>query len=381
VEDSGSLFLLSREKMKKRLLFVDDDLNILNGLRRVLHHQRDQWDMHFTGSGVEALEIMEAMPFDIVIADIRMPVMDGIQLLENVMSRYPGTVRIILSGHSDSDLIMKSAAVAHQYLCKPCDPEVLKSVIAQAEESRTFLRNENLKCLISKLGVLPSVPMLFCQVAEELHAPEISVSRVGEIISRDPSMAAKVLQLANSPYFGRRHSVSKITDAVAYLGMDRVTQLLLAIHAFAQFKPGESGTFSIEDLWMHSNSTAMRAKRIAEEQHASGQTVDDAFTAGLLHDIGKLVLATRLPEQYSKALMRAAAGQMPLWLAERETFSATHAEVGACLMGTWGLPDHIVDAIAFHHNPLATTGEGFTVLTAVHAADTLEYLADLESIH
>jgi putative nucleotidyltransferase with HDIG domain len=368
------------EYVKKRLLFVDDDANVLEGLRRVLRGQRDEWDMHFAGSGAEALLIMEATPMDIIIADISMPGMNGVQLLEHVMDRYPNIIRMIFSGHSESDLLMKSVAVTHQYLSKPCNPEILKSIITQASESKTFLQNENLKNLISRLGALPSMPALYREISKELKSPEASINKIGEIISHDPSMAAKILQLANSALFGRRHSISKIATAVSYLGLDHVAKLLLAIHAFEELMPTVSGLISVEELWMHSNNTAMGAKKIAEEQHASDNIIDDAFTAGLLHDIGKLIFASRFPEEYAIVIKKAIESQNPLWIVEREIFLADHAEVGAYLLAIWGLPTPIVDATAFHHNPSATTNGGFCALTAVHAADTLDNLADSHSI-
>jgi DNA-binding NarL/FixJ family response regulator len=201
--------------MKKRLLFVDDDVNVLEGLRRVLRNQRNEWDMHFAGSGAEALQELERMPMDIVIADISMPNMNGVQLLEHVMNRYPNIIRMIFSGHSESDLIMKSVTVTHQYLSKPCNPDILKSVINQAAESKVFLQNENLKKLVSKLGALPSVPALYREITKELQSPEASINKVGAIISQDPGISAKILLIANSAYFGRRHGMSKVTAAVS----------------------------------------------------------------------------------------------------------------------------------------------------------------------
>jgi putative nucleotidyltransferase with HDIG domain len=336
--------------------------------------------MHFVTSAADALQVMEAMPVDIVIADINMPGMNGIQLLERVMECSPNTIRMILSGNSETDLIMKSVAVTHQYLSKPCNLETLESILAQAAESRAFLQNERLKNLVSRLGALPSMPVLYREVSEELKSPDASMIKLGEIISQDPSMAAKILQLANSAFFGRRHNMSKITAAVAFLGLDCISKLLLAIHAFEEFMPAVSGLISAEEFWSHSNNTAIRAKKIAEEQHASVKIADDAFTAGLLHDIGKLIFASRLPEDYAAATKRAIASQKPLWIVEREVFSATHAEIGAYLLSIWGLPTPIVDATAFHHNPAATTEDGFCALTAVHAANTLESFAENNSV-
>jgi putative nucleotidyltransferase with HDIG domain len=365
--------------MKKHLLFVDEDTNVLEGLRRVLRTLQHDWEMHFAASGAEALRIMEAMPMEIVIADAGVPDMNGLQLLEQVMNHFPNTIRMLFSGNPDSDLIMKSIAVTHQYLPKPCSPEMLISIITQAAESKTFLQNENLKVLVSKLGALPSVPALYREISNELQSPEASINRIGDIISQDPSMAAKILQLANSAFFGRRQSVSKIPAAVSYLGLDRVAKLLLAIQAFEEFMPPMSGLISVEEIWAHSNKTAVRARKIAEEQQASKNTADDAFTAGLLHDIGKLILASRFPEEYTEATKQAIASQNPLWMMEREFFSATHAEIGAYLLAIWGLPNPIVNATAFHHTPAATTEEGFSVLTAVHIADILENFADTRS--
>jgi putative nucleotidyltransferase with HDIG domain len=367
--------------VKKHLLFVDDEINVLEGLRRMLRGQQNEWDMHFAGSGAEALIIMETTPMDIIIADITMPGMNGIQLLEQVTDRYPNIIRMILSGYAEVDLIMKSVAVTHQYLSKPCNPEILKSAITQAVESKSFLQNENLKNLISKLGALPSIPALFNEISKELQSPEASINKVGKIISHDPSMAAKILQLANSAFFGRRHNMSNITAAVSYLGLDHVTKLLLTIHAFEEFVPAVNGLISVEELWRHSNNTAIQAKKIAEEQLACGNMTDDAFTAGLLHDIGKLIFASRCPEEYATAARMAKENASPLWVVEREIFSATHAEVGAYLLAIWGLPNPIVEAVAFHHNPASTTGESFSALTAVHAADVFENLSESRSVH
>jgi putative nucleotidyltransferase with HDIG domain len=362
--------------MKRRLLFVDDDINVLEGLRRVLRNQQDGWEMHFARSGAGALDLMDTTAIDIIIADISMPDMDGIQLLEQVMARHPTILRMIFSGRPDSDLVIRAIAVTHQYLSMPCSPELLVSIIRQAAESRAFLPNEYLQHLASKLGVLPGVPALYRQLVRELQSREASIARVGEIISQDPSMAAKILQLANSAFFGRRHSISSIGVAVSYLGLDRVAKLILAIHAFEAFIPPVSALISVEKLWAHSNRTAIRARNIAEEQHASKSVTDDAFTAGLLHDIGKLVLACRFPEDYAAATKKATERQHPLWVVERDVLFATHAEVGAYLLSIWGLPDKIIEAIAFHHTPTAMGTEGFSALTAVHAADMLENLAE-----
>jgi putative nucleotidyltransferase with HDIG domain len=204
---------------------------------------------------------------------------------------------------------------------------------------------------------------------EELRSPEPSIQKVGQIIERDPSMTAKILQLSNSAFFGLRRSISKPADAVAYLGLDRIQILFLAMHAFSQFTPPVTSAFSIERLWEHSISTAALAKSIVREEEASTGIAEDAFTAGLLHDIGKLMLACRLTERHTEAMTLARMKAIPLWVAEQQVLSVSHAEIGAYLLGLWGLPDTIVEAAAYHHHPSDCPNNTFCALTALHAAD------------
>ena len=355
--------------MKKHILFVDDDCNILQGLQRTLRAQRDDWEMQYVMSGAQALEIMDAKPIDLIVTDMRMPEMDGADLLREVMKRHPETIRMVLSGQADSQLVMKAVGVAHQFISKPCDPETLKSIVNRAISLRTLLEDNSLKSIISEMDTLPSLPTLYLEMTEELQSPEPSIQKVGQIIARDPAMTAKILQLANSAFFGLRRRISSPSDAVSYLGLDHVQHLFLAVHAFSQFTPPPTSSFSIELLWEHSLNTAALAKSIAKEEEASKSIVEDAFTSGLLHDIGKLMLACKLARSYAEAAYVAKMRSIPLWFAEQEALSVTHAEVGAYLLGLWGLPDSIVESVAYHHKPAACPNIGFCALTALHAAD------------
>jgi putative nucleotidyltransferase with HDIG domain len=355
--------------MKKQILFVDDEPNVLNGLQRMLRGFRKDWDMHFASSGAEALDIIETKPIDVIISDMRMPGMNGAELLREAMRRRPGAVRMILSGQADSDLIVKAIGVAHQFISKPCDSETFKSSVFRAIELRTLLRDDNLITLVSNMGELPSVPALYVEMVQELQSKDASIYKVGRIVARDPAMTTKILQLANSAFFGRQHRISNASEAVAYLGLNVIRNLLLAVHAFRQFEPSKKSAFSIEQLWEHSISTATIARKIAEAEGADKKFADDSFTAGLLHDIGKLMFACRLPEAYAEAVGRAKVNGLPLWRAEHQVLSATHAEVGAYLFGLWGLSDSIVEATAYHHRPSESPNSRFSALAAVHAAD------------
>jgi HD-like signal output (HDOD) protein/ActR/RegA family two-component response regulator len=355
--------------MKKQILFVDDDRNILEGLQRAFRALRNEWGMQFVVSAAEALELMAANHIDLIVADMRMSGMNGAELLGEVMKRHPAAIRMILSGHADADLIMKSVGIAHQFISKPCEPEILKLIIRSALEFGALLQDATLKNVLSNIGTLPSLPSQYYKIANELQNPETSTQRVGQIIAGDPSMTAKILQLANSAFFGRRRRVTNASEAVTYLGMDRIQHLFLAVHAFSQFKPPQTSSFSIDLLWEHSITTATLAKAIANEEEAGKEVADAAYTAGLLHDIGELIFACRLAEQHAEALALAVAKAMPLWQAEKELLSATHSEVGSYLLGLWGLPDTVVEATTYHHCPSESKAGNFCALTALHAAD------------
>lgn len=356
--------------MRKRILFVDDDQNVLEGLRRMLRNMRHEWEMTFAENGEKALEFMKDNFFDVVVSDMRMPVMDGCQLLTRVQALYPHAARIILSGYSDREMILKSVRVAHQFLAKPCDSETVQSTVARALALRELLANEILIRVVSQIEGLPSAPSIYQEITQELNSPNASLQKVTKIISKDVSMTAKILQLANSAFFGLSQHVNSMDRALAVLGFDTVVALVLTVQIFSAHNPLVPG-FSIAALWNHSMTTASFAKTIAKVEKQDRVGVEDAFMGGLLHDIGKLVLATNLPEDYRQVMLLASETKGPLWKAEEEVFGTTHAEVGAYLMGLWGIPDAIVEAIAFHHLPSNCPARGFGPLTAVHAGNAL----------
>jgi HD-like signal output (HDOD) protein len=199
------------------------------------------------------------------------------------------------------------------------------------------------------------------------------MERIGSIIAHDPAMSAKILQLINSPFFGLSRSVVNPVQASALLGIDIIRGLVLCINVFSQFNPMTLEKLGITSLWEHSAHVGAYAKIIAREEHADKKISDFSFTAGVLHDIGKLVLADNLPVQYFSALGTSARKDIELCETEKEIFGATHAQVGAYLLGLWGLPHSIVEAVAFHHTPMDYPETAFNPVTAVHAANYIEH--------
>lgn len=353
----------------KNILFVDDELKLLDGLRRMLRAMRHEWDMEFVISGAEALATLQGRPFDVVVTDMRMPGMDGCELLSRVREQHPQVVRIILSGHTDREMILKSVGLAHQYLSKPCDTEVLKATVARACSLRGLLEDRELIQVVSSIKSLPSLPSLYAEIMKELAAPEGSLIRVGEIISKDVGMSAKILQLVNSAFFGIPRHVVNPARAVSLIGLETVKALVLSVKIFSQFEESSLQPHFIAELWDHSMSTGSIARDIARAEKLGQEKIDDSFMAGLLHDAGKLILADKLPEKWSKIVGLAAAENCSLWEAERLILGTTHAHVGAYLLGIWGLSETIVQAVAHHHSPDECPDGNQGVLTAVHLAN------------
>jgi HD-like signal output (HDOD) protein/CheY-like chemotaxis protein len=357
--------------MTKRILFVDDEPMVLRGFQRSLRAMRNEWDIEFALSGAEALQAMERAPFDVVITDMRMPGMDGAQLLELVKARFPQTVRMVLSGQSDREVILRCVGPTHQYLSKPCDVEELRQKLAQAFALRDLLDDPHLKEIISRVETVPSLPSLYAEINDAVRSAESSISQVGNIIARDIGMSSKVLQLVNSAFFGLPCHVASPQQAVSLLGIDNIRALVLSVHAFSQFE--NQLTKDLEFLWKHSLATSAFARAICQSQNSNRNLTDDAFTAGLLHDVGRLVLASACTAEYGEVLRRAAEKKMDISTSEQQAFGCTHAGVGAYLLGLWGLPNSIVEAVAWHHDPSRAQPPGFCALIAVHAADSYDH--------
>jgi putative nucleotidyltransferase with HDIG domain len=358
--------------MSRRILFVDDESNVLQGLRRMLRPKRQEWDMAFAASGEEALCLLDEKHFDVVVTDMRMPMMDGAALLHEVMERHPGVARIVLSGHSDLDLVVRSVLPAHQYVSKPCSPEKLQDVISKALEVQDIVSVDTLREMVSRIESLPSLSEAYHQLTEEMNKPEPSIAKVGEIISHDISMSAKILKLVNSSFFGFARHISSPEQAVALLGLKVIKALVLSVNIFSEFHSEELRQYSLSGLWDHSMRVSTLCRDIAAMEKMDAKMQDECFIAGLLHDVGKLILASTFTDRYNTMLTQVREQNRVVRWMEFETFGTTHAEVGAYLMGLWGLPDAVVESIAFHHAPMYPE-RGLSTVGVVHAANWLDH--------
>lgn len=367
--------------MALRILFVDDDINILQGLKRSLRSVRRDYDMHFVQGGPEALSLLEqsGQPFHMIVSDLRMPGMDGTELLREVRTRYPHMFRYALSGGAETETMYETSRLAHQYLSKPCDADILKETIMGAAVLWNLLDDGPLKKLLTHLNSIPSMPRAYQQILVELRRDEASLKRIGEIVRQDLGMTVKMLQLVNSAFFGVAHKVTRPDQAATLLGLETIKALVLSIGIFNTFEPDLMPEFGHDSFIQHGISVGNLAKAIVKAQGGNKNMQDEAFTAGMLHDAGKLLLAAHLPVRYREAMEMRKRFNLLLSDAEKQMVGATHAEAGAFLLGIWGLPHAVVEAIAFHHQPSASPRREFGPLAALHAADML--LQECTKVH
>lgn len=361
--------------MNCRILFVDDEPNVLDGIRRMMRSMSHEWEMYFSKNGQEALDVLDTKIFDVIVTDMRMPNMDGAELLNIVSKRYPQIIRIVLSGQANKESILRSTGITHQYLSKPCDMETLKSRILHVCILSESLLGSRLKQIISKIESLPSLPYFYQKLLDEIQSPNASPKTIGQIISRDIGMTTKILQIVNSNILGSHQNICNPIQAVIFLGLETIRSLVFSNKTFFSLDDSILKRLPLEKLWRHSAVTGEFAKQIAIYENIGQEMSDNAQVAGLLHDVGKLVLAWSLPDEYQSNIALSSQKGIKLTETESAIFGATHEKIGAYLLGLWGVPDPIIIAVASHHSPEKNQEIEFSLSAAVYAANIFAHEA------
>lgn len=344
----------------KRILFIDDEPLILEGIRALLRKSRDRWHMVFADGPEAALGEIDRATFDVIVSDMRMPGMDGAGMLTLVKERQPAAARIVLSGYSERESVLRAVPVAHQFLPKPCNPATLEMTIDRACGGPGLVSDERLRAAIGATYQLPSVSRTFRELLVLLDQPTTSIAEVAALLESDPAMSAKTLQLVNSAFFSLPRRVASVRQAVVYLGLEAVRSVALAASAFAVLENVP------ESLVQHVCRRGMLAGSIARFVDPKGG--DDAFTAAMLQDIGQLVLASCLPAESARIRARSVRENLAIEEVEMDALGLTHAQVGAHLLALWGLPSSIVEGVAFSHTPEVHAGRSFDIPAVTHVA-------------
>jgi len=333
---------------KKTILFVDDEPFVLSGLRRMCYPLRNDWDFVFAESGAEAIETLQNNDISILISDMRMPGINGMELFRIVQSRFPWVIRILLTGQTDKEMYVSAMLTSHYFLSKPADFKCLSFLLCNIKNFGKYLRDINIIEFIHKTICLPSRRNILYELESIFKVEKIENSLISNIINNDISLSAQLLKFVNTSHFNMSRKITNINDAVSLLGKDILSQLVKNNNIFFQFTDDEYSKFDIDLLWSRSCKTAVMSKKLAGLWTSDVTAEDDAYISGLLHDIGKLILIRYSPDGYENVLCEVDRQKRSEVEMERELFGADHAAIGAYLVSLWGLPGIIADAINTH---------------------------------
>jgi HD-like signal output (HDOD) protein/CheY-like chemotaxis protein len=352
----------------KRVLFVDEDTATVAVLRSAFHQPSALWDAVFVRSGQEALAQLAREHFDAIVSDMCMPDTDGPQLLAQVRERYPEVMRLCLSGSTDDEVFLRAVPVTHQFLGKPCNPETVLEVVERACALGAILSNSQVRQLVKRLDNLPTTARTFQALSAAIARPTAHTADISEIVSNDRALCVKTLQIVNSALFRRSAPITSISAAVNYVGLEILKSLALSACMFSALEGAPATSKLLADLQSRSLRKAHFARTLLEGEHGA----DEAFTAALLLDVGEAVLALGAPDQFARMVELARQRGAPWHEVEPECFGGVaHPQVGACLLGLWGLPLELIEAVAHHHQPSTVEHPHTRVLAAVHVADAV----------
>lgn len=326
-----------------RILLVDEE-PVVQSLQRALRMRCPECQVRTANNTADALDALTDFSVDIVICELRLAPKDGLHLLQWLQIHHPYAARIVLSASSDDQEGSGSTAMAHQFLAKPVDLNRVTELVDRVDGLRRVLPMDSYRKLAGNLNGLPPVPRLFAELRAKLQSEDSSLDEISDLIERDPAIGSKILQVVNSAFFGLPQPTSSVKRAISYLGARVVQGLVLSIGAAESLPTLPRGT-SLERIQHDGLLASTLVRRVFR---LKGTEAEDAFTAALMHDIGFLVPDAENQYALAEAWELASARRVPLVETEREVRGVTHGQIGAYLLGLWGLPNAVVEAVAMH---------------------------------
>lgn len=357
--------------MRNRILFVDDEPLVLDLYRQIGLSSGAPGSVLTASNGSDALALLANNPADVVVADLELPGMEGSELLTHIERLYPQTMRVVISGHSDRLGAARCLMYGHRYFEKPLEVFALSEALERVCELRQVIADPRVRAIVGGTNSLPTPPETYLRLSEALNDPNADLEEFAEIIRVDVGLTTKLLQIVNSAQFGLGRAVTTTFEAVQILGVETLRALMLALQASKFAETRQIKSVSLREMWDHSLSTATQARTLAKAEGLNFKAAEECFVAGLLHDLGKLILAGNNDALYGKVLEASKKENIPVHEIERREMGATHADLGAYLLGLWGLPEMIVSCVQLHHSLDKARVDAFQPLVAVHAAQNL----------
>jgi len=364
-----------REFPMLRVLFVDDERNALDALRRVLRGHQGEWEMRFVDDPLTAIPACEEFSPDVVVTDLKMRGVDGISLLAELVRRGSPAVRVVMSGLASERAFVETVGVANQFLLKPVDRNVLVGVIRRANELKEWLARPEVRAAVIECAPLPTLPQVYQEIVAAVRR-EASLAEIGEIAAKDPSITASVLQVANSAYFAPRHPINSMKLAASFLGLELLRPIVLFASLGVKLTADPAVLRRLESVWRDSLDVAHTARAIAVAENRPHDEAVAAFSLGVLHDVGSLAISRhRDPLDVGSPCESLGKSADEI---ERECSGISHCDVGACILSSWGLPDDAVAVAAWHHDARRLVGES-AASAAFFVAAVVAYRSAIDS--
>ncbi|MBN8220538.1 MAG: HDOD domain-containing protein [Spirochaetes bacterium] len=272
-----------------------------------------------------------------------------LNLLFKIRESNPALPRIVAFSKVAIPMnVMISMRIGHRFIDLNEDSAALASIIGDAVRLTQYFMSEEIQKYVRNLAFLPRLPDLYVRVEEAVHAPGSSLSKAAEIIERDQTVTSLVLKLVNAAAFAGKKPVTKIGEAVTRIGINNLKAIILAVSIFSG-KIGYGGGIDFNSLHTHAFTVARCSRRLAESEGLPPWSQDMIFLAGLLHDIGALVLLTSNGKLYEETLIRAQTQNLNMLELEKTAFGVDHAVLGGYVSRLWGFPDMISELIMHHH--------------------------------
>jgi HD-like signal output (HDOD) protein len=353
---------------EKRILIADADPKAPEQFRQAMG---ESWVVTGVADGNAALAEAQNQSYDVFVANFDLPGIGGAELLNRLRGINPKAIRFIAAAEVFKEKVMCHVLGGHQFLTIPFDAATLRNLIERALAT-DYGMSSSMRELVGRIRTFPTIPSLYTDVVNALKDPNASTEEIGAIIAKDMAMTTKLVQVLNSAYFGLSRTITDPTEAVGILGFETVKSLIMTIKVLSQYDKVKPVYFSVDNIWRHSTQVARTARVMALLETSDNDCSATAYTAGLMHDLGKVILAANFDSQYHGAHTVARKQQIPLWDVEKDIFGATHGEIGAYLLGLWGMSAEVIRVAALHHHPIRGGDTAFTALTAVHVANVLE---------
>ncbi len=357
--------------MKRQICFAGFGAAEIEALQPAVAAISSSWQCVFCADGTAALEQLGREPFAALVADLRMEGLSGVGLLQLAAGDYPRTLRFALGDVGDREAVVNNIGAPHQFITRPWNIQELIAIVERSLALDAWLSSDKLRAFVPQLGRLPGLPSTYFEVLKRAESPNSSIESIGEIIARDPALTARLLQTVNAAAAAMGEKITNPVDAVAVLGLDTVKSLVLCLQVFSPSAPAAETGVSMDDLWRHSFAVAQLCRKIALLHTSDARLASDAFTAGLLHRVGQIVLTTNMARDYAAIVAAARKENEPLHDMEMERLGVSSDQVGAYLLGLWGMPLPLIEAAALYNDPERGKGREFSLLTAVHVADVL----------